>query len=145
MNKNKLPKIKLQLHAGIANPDLIEQKKAEVMQKLHDSLKEGNEEGFAQAFSDFAENMQQAVLQEAKLVVKEAEEIIQSVDSSVLVGRGVRQLTSKENEFYQKTIEAMASSNPRQALTDLDVVMPETIIDAVFDDLKEEQDRKSVV
>lgn len=145
MNKNKLPKIKLQLHAGIANPDLIEQKKAEVMQKLHDSLKEGNEEGFAQAFSDFAENMQQAVLQEAKLVVKEAEEIIQSVDSSVLVGRGVRQLTSKENEFYQKTIEAMASSNPRQALTDLDVVMPETIIDAVFDDLKEEHELLSVI
>lgn len=138
-------KMNLQLHAGIANPDLLEKQKKDIMQKLHDTLAEGNGEGFAQAFAEFAENMQQVVLAEAEAVVKEAENLIQSVDTNVLVGRGVRQLTSKETEYYQKTIEAMRSANPRQALTDLDVVMPETIIDAVFDDLEQDHELLSVI
>ena len=116
-----------------------------LIERRHIFYKVGDEEGFAQAFTDFAENMQQAVLQEAKGMVKKAEGVIQTVDTNILSGRGVRQLTSKENEFYQKTIDAMKSNNPRQALTDLDVVMPETIIDAVFDDLIEKQELLSVI
>ncbi|HZJ98693.1 MAG TPA: phage major capsid protein, partial [Tissierellaceae bacterium] len=144
MKKNKLPKLNLQMHAGM-NPDLDQSKKDEIMQKLNESLKEGNEEGFAQTFTEFAEYLQQSVLAEAEGTLAKAEGIIQSVDTNVLVGRGVRQLTSKENEYYQKTIEAMQSTNPKQALTELDVVMPETIIDAVFDDLKEEHELLSVI
>lgn len=144
MKKNKLPKLNLQMHAGM-NPDLDQSKKDEIMQKLNESLKEGNEEGFAQTFTEFAEYLQQSVLAEAEGTLAKAEGIIQSVDTNVLVGRGVRQLTSKENEYYQKTIEAMKSTNPKQALTELDVVMPETIIDAVFDDLKEEHELLSVI
>lgn len=142
MNKFKFD---LQLFGEGMNPDLIEQKKTEIMQKMNEALKEGDEEGFAQAFTEFADNLQQAVLQEAESMVKKAEGIVQSVDANVLVGRGVRQLTSKETEYYQKTIEAMQSSNPKQALTDLDVVMPETIIDAVFEDLKQEHELLSVI
>ena len=144
MKKNKLPKLNLQMHAGM-NPDLDQAKKDEIMQKMNESLKEGNEEGFAQSFTEFAEYLQQAVLAEAEGTLAKAEGIIQSVDTNVLVGRGVRQLTSKENEYYQKTIEAMQSTNPKQALTELAVAMPETIIDAVFDDLKEEHELLSVI
>lgn len=144
MKKNKMPRINLQMHAGM-NPDLDQSKKDEIMQKMNDSLKEGNEEGFAQTFTEFAEYLQQSVLSEAKGTLAKAEGIIQSVDTNVLVGRGVRQLTSKESEYYQKTIEAMKSSSPKQALTELDVVMPETIIDAVFDDLKEDHELLSVI
>lgn len=111
--------------------DLLKQKKVEIMNRLNQAMKDGNEEAFAQAFNDFTENIQEAVLEEAK-------GLVQTVDANILVGRGVRQLTSDENRYYQKAIEAMRSSNPRQALTDLDEVMPKTVIDAVFEDLIEQ-------
>lgn len=110
------------------NLDLLQQKKAEIMNKLNQAMKDGDEEAFAQAFTEFTDNIQQAVMEEAK-------GLVQSVDTNVLVGRGVRQLTSEENNYYQKVIEAMKSSNPKQALTELNVVLPITTIDAVFEDL----------
>lgn len=110
------------------NLDLLKQKKVEIMQKLNQAIRDGNEEAFAQAFNELSDNIQQAVMEEAK-------GLVQAADANVLVGRGVRQLTSEENNYYQKAIEAMRSSNPRQALADLDVVMPKTVIDAVFEDL----------
>jgi len=110
--------------------DLLKQKKVEIMNKLNQAMKDGDEEAFAQAFTEFTENIQEAVLEEAK-------GLVQAADTNVLVGRGVRQLTSEENKYYQKVIDAMKTANPKQALTDLDVVMPKTVIDAVFEDLIE--------
>lgn len=130
-------KMNLQMHA-VKSLDEINQKKTEIMNRLNKSITDGNEEEFAQAFTDFTEHIQQTVIDEAK-------GLIQTVDTNVLVGRGVRQLTSKEKDFYQKTINAMKSTDPKQALTNLDVAMPETIIDAVFDDLKEEHELLSVI
>lgn len=120
------------------NPDLIEQKKNEIMQKMSVALEENNDEEFASTFMEFADHLQQSI-------IGEAEGVVQSVDTNVLASRGVRQLTSKENEFYQKTIDAMKSPVPKQALADLDVVMPETIIDAVFEDLKQEHELLSEI
>lgn len=112
------------------NLDLLQAKKAEIMNKLNQALKDGNEEAFAQAFTEFTETIQETVMEEAK-------GLVQTVDTNVLAGRGVRQLTSEENNYFQKVIEAMRTSNPQQALSELDVVMPKTVIDAVFEDLIE--------
>lgn len=113
------------------NLDLLQQKKAEIMNKINQAMKDGNEETFAQAFTEFTEFIQEQVMEEAK-------GIVQAADANILVGRGVRQLTSAENKYYEAVIEAMKSSNPQQALTDLEVVMPKTVIDAVFEDLVED-------
>ena len=88
----------------------------------------GDTEAFASAFGDFAQNIEDAVMQEAR-------GMIQASDNTVLSGRGVRALTSEENDFYQSVIEAMRSSNPQQALTDTSKTFPTTVIDAVFEDL----------
>lgn len=120
------------------NPDLIEQKKNEIMQKMNNALTEGDEKQFAETFMEFAKHLEESI-------IGEAEGVVQNVDTNVLASRGVRQLTSKEKEFYQKTIDAMKSSNPKQALTNLDVVMPETIIDAVFEDLEQEHELLSAI
>ena len=48
----------------------------------------------------------------------------------------MRQLTSAERKYYNKVIEAMRSTDPKAALTNLDVVMPETVINSVFDELR---------
>lgn len=125
MKKNK--KLNLQLF-GMKNLDLLQQEKTEIMNRLNQAMKDGDEEGFAQAFTDFTNNIQEAVMAEAK-------GFIQATDTNILASRGVRQLTSDENNYYQKVIEAMRTTNPKQALADLDVVMPKTIIDDVFTDL----------
>lgn len=64
-------------------------------------------------------------------------EMLVEQDATILAQRGVRQLTSKEKQYYEKIIEAMRSTDPKQALNDVEVVMPETIIDSVFDDSRQ--------
>lgn len=120
------------------NPDLATKQRDELMQKLNDAVQSGDEKQFAQAFTEFAEDLQDTI-------INEAEQVVQTVDTNVLASRGVRQLTSKETEFYQKTIDAMRSSNPKQELGNLDVVMPETVIDAIFEDLKQEHELLSEI
>lgn len=111
--------------------DLIKQEKVVIMQKINQAMKDNNEEAFAQAFTEFTENIQEAVMMEAK-------GLIQAADSTVLAGRGARALTSEENKYYEAVIEAMRSENPKQALADVTVVFPKTVIDAVFEDLVDE-------
>lgn len=110
------------------NLDILQEEKNKIMQRINEAIKDGNEESFAQAFTDFANNIQESVMAEAKGMV-------QANDSNILAARGTRQLTSEENSYYQAVIAAMKSSDPRQAVTNLDVVMPKTVIDEVFEDL----------
>lgn len=107
---------------------LLKEEKDKILAKFVDSIKNEDKEGFSQAFTELADNIQESVLKEAK-------ELSAETDRSILASRGIRQLTAEETSYYQKVIEAMKSSAPKQALTDIDVVMPKTIIDEVFDDL----------
>lgn len=113
------------------NLDLLKQQKAEFAAKMKEAVQNNNEEAFAEAFIEFANAVQEAVIAEAK-------GIVQASDAQILAGRGVRVLTSEEVKYYNKLVEAMKSGNPRQALESMDVVMPETIINQVFDDLTEQ-------
>ena len=76
----------------------------------------------------------------ATLIGEEVEEkytsLVNESDSRILAQRGVRQLTSEERNYYGRLAEAMKSKNPRQAVTDLDLALPVTIMDAVFDELQ---------
>lgn len=110
------------------NLDIIKQNNAAVLQKMQEAVKNNDTEAFAAAFSEFAEAIQEAILEDAR-------SLIEANDAAILAQRGVRQLTSEETRYYQKVIEAMKASNPKQALTDLNVVLPKTTIDAIFEDL----------
>ena len=111
------------------NADVMDMKKAGIMQKLNDAAAKGDAEAFSNAFVELCELIQENVLAQAK-------EFMDQADTKVLSDRGVRQLTTKEKEYYNKVIEAMHSGNPKQAIQNLDVVMPETVIDQVFKDLE---------
>lgn len=123
----KIAKLKLQLF-GMQNKDLMNQKKTEILNKIVQAQKDDDMEAMANAWNELSELNQEAVMNEFRGVV-------QAADTNILNGRGVRQLTSVEKDYYEKVIEAMRSSNPQQALTDLTVVLPITTIDAVFEDL----------
>ncbi len=85
--------------------------------------------GFAVAFDQMIESIGDSVRQDYADMVSET-------DSKVLASRGVRQLTSEETKYYQALSDALRSQNPKQALSNLSVVMPETVIDSVFEDLR---------
>lgn len=107
--------------------DLIQQ---ELKDKLVEAFKSTDEGAISQAFTDFAESVQQNVIEEYMTYQ-------QTADSNILANRGIHQLTAKEDKFYQSIIGAMNSGNPRQAITELDIAFPETVIDNVIADIKE--------
>ncbi len=122
----------------MTNLDELKQKKAQIFSKMNTAIKDGNEEGFAKSFTEFADTIQQAVMAEAN-------GLVQSADNTVLAGRGARVLTSEENKYFQSIINAMKGNNPKQALNDLTVAMPKTTIDLVFEDLIEAHPILSVI
>lgn len=105
----------------------------EIRGKMQNALRDSDTDGFYQAFDEMIEFIGESIQQQydEKLL-----EFKQSVDYRILAQRGVRQLTNKEHEYYQKLTEAMKSANPKQALIDTDLILPKTIMDAVFDELQ---------
>lgn len=110
------------------NKDILAMEKAKIVEKMNQAIKDDDAKAFSEAFTELCQKIEDNVLEQAR-------ELLTERDASILAQRGVRQLTSKEREYYEKIIEAMKSPNPKQALNDVDVVMPETIIDSVFEEL----------
>lgn len=87
---------------------------------------------------------QQFHAQLAEQLMEDFEEVKQSNNAAILVNRGYRQLTTQETSWYQKLIDVLGSSNPKQAFADIlgeDIegdIMPETIIEDVYKNLQED-------
>lgn len=117
MKSNDIKQTRDQLHA--------------LMQK---AIRDNDTEGYVNAFEQMLDSIEQSVRTDYDQAINQMK---QEMDSRILANRGVRQLTNEETEYYQKITDAMKSRNPKQALTDLNVVMPRTIVDSVFDNLRE--------
>lgn len=115
------------------NKDTILQKRETIRSQMAQALKDSDHEGYVQAFNSMLESVCEEVRAEYD---QQLEEMRQSFDTSVLSARGVRQLTTAERTYYQKVAEAMKSKDPRQAIANLDLALPETVINSVFDDLE---------
>lgn len=110
---------------------LINNDRAKLNQMMIDAMHEQNADKYTEAFNGICELIEKDVLEKAQ-------ELAGVHDQQVLASRGVRQLTSAEKKYYEKLIESFKSENPKQALTNPEIVMPETVLDAVFDDLQTE-------
>ncbi|MFA6820267.1 MAG: phage major capsid protein, partial [Bacteroidaceae bacterium] len=113
------------------NKDLMNQEHAAILQQFTDAVKENNTENFTKAFETLANSIQESVMDEYKTATD-------TNDAAVMAARGIRQLTSQETKFYNKFIESIKSNVPQQALTLTDDVLPETIINAIFDEITTE-------
>lgn len=103
---------------------------------LQRALKSGTEEEQIQAWNDFSS----AIVEEFRA---DAAIYEQTQDKTILAQRGYRQLTSAEEAFYNKFIEASKMRNIQQAVTTLNALttnemMPDTIIEDVYRELVEE-------
>ena len=105
--------------------------------QLVTAMKSGNEAEIQQAWEGLHDSI-------ANQVKADFEDLQASHDSAILAQRGYRQLTSKETKWYQRLIDAMRSADPKQAFTAIigsdneDDLMPTTIIEDVYKNLKEE-------
>ena len=106
--------------------DLLRQ---ELTKRFSTAMQSENQEDIITAFVEFAEGVQQDVLNDVKAYQE-------TQDKDILQKRGIHQLTQKETKFYQTWIDAAKSSNPKQTITDLDIALPFTVIDNVMEDLK---------
>lgn len=113
------------------NIELIKQKITDARTAMQEATNNNDAEAFARAQQDMMEAQMQ------KLLAEHDSGAEQAADRDILAARGVRQLTGAERTYYQKVMGAMRSANPKQALTDLDEVMPTTVIDSVFEDLEQ--------
>lgn len=110
------------------NLDLIRQENEQFRNQLAAAVQDGSPDAVAESFTAYARHIEDSI-------IAEAQSLAHTTDASILASRGVRQLTGDERNYYCKVIDAMRSDNPRQALSSLDVVLPKTTIDAVFEDL----------
>lgn len=110
---------------------LLNNDRAKLNQMMIDAMHEQDADKYTEAFNRICELIEKDVLEKAQ-------ELAGVHDQQVLASRGVRQLTSKEKKYYEKLIDAFKSEYPKQALTNPEIVMPETVLDAVFDDLQTE-------
>jgi HK97 family phage major capsid protein len=114
---------------AMTNLDTRKQSKDELLTNVAQCLRDGDEDGVKKSFEAWSMQVHNEILEEAHSVVD-------SVDSAILQKRGVRQLTSQENDYYSKLIQAMKSSNPQMAVSNIDVAYPETVIETILGDIK---------
>lgn len=114
----------------MTNLDAIQKKRDAIRQQMFDAMASNDTEAFQKAYDAMSDMIGEGLR-------AEFEQYRADADAAILAQRGVRQLTSGERKFYEALIGAMKSDNPKQAFTDIDKTFPETVIDAVFDDLEE--------
>lgn len=115
--------------------DIQVKSREDIRAMMQRAIKENDTEGFSEAFNQMLCCIQQEIETQYEQRISGMQ---QEMDSRILASRGVRQLTSEERSYYMKLAEAMSARNPKQAVANLDVVMPKTTIDRVFEDLRTE-------
>lgn len=113
---------------SITNLDKLNQEKNDIMSRLADAVKENDTEKISVAMNDwqnFVENR----------IKDQVAGISEATDRSILASRGTRQLTSAEMKFYTDFI-ANAKNEGEGVITNVTKALPETVIDAVMDDMR---------
>ncbi|MFB7301683.1 phage major capsid protein [Heyndrickxia sporothermodurans] len=110
----------------IKNLDKDKNAQLEAQQKLLDAMKSEDEQVLAQAMVDFANNIQDNILEEAKAVAS-----TEFNDQRVLAERGGYVLTSQETAFYNEVIS-------NKGFAGVEELVPATVINRVFEELTRE-------
>lgn len=117
----------------------FEDRRIAVRTAMQAALVKDDQDGFYKAFDQMLEVVADDVMaqyaQQIKAMQDSMDAMQADMDSRVLTARGVRQLTSEERTFWQKFGEAAGAADPKQAITNLNVTMPKTVINSVFEDL----------
>ena len=97
----------------------------ELRQKMLDAIQADDENAIAEAMCRMAEGIQAEILQEARSIAQ-----TELTDRMIMSQRGQAQLTSEERSYYKSVIE-------NRGFTGLDVTIPPTVFNRVFEDLEQ--------
>lgn len=109
--------------------DLQDEKLRELRQKHMDAMAANDPQAYMDTLDDLLKCHGERLTKEYELLQSE-------MDDKVRASRGEWVQTSKEKEYFQKLGDAMKAKDVKQALNNLDVVMPETVFNGIFDDLR---------
>ena len=113
--------------------DLIANAKKANAATLAAAFQTGDETKMTEALATFCGDIEEAVLQQAQ---READE--RNQDTAIMAARGVHVLTSAEMNYYTELGKCVKSGDPKMAITNFKVAMPETVIDGVIGTIKKE-------
>lgn len=119
-----LGKFDLQLFAGMKNPDLEKEYENQMKVDMKNAIESGDSEKFASVQVEFAKAIEARILNEAKMAMNDSLN-----DQHVLAQRGLAPLTHAENQYYNEVITS-------GGFTGAEKLMPSTIFERVFDELK---------
>lgn len=110
------------------NLDVMQTKRMEIVQTLSDAIGKNDEAAVQSALESLSGLY-------SEMITGQINGVMDDVDRTILAGRGVRQLTGQETKYYQAVIGAMKASDPKQAIANIDVAFPQSVIDTVIEDI----------
>lgn len=113
----------LQRHAAMTNPDAAKSD-VELMGQIKAAIESGDSEAFAKTQLEMAKGIETRILAEARQAVND-----DFSDQSVMIKRGLNPLTKAETAYYNEVIGSAGFAGT-------EVLMPATIFDRVFEDLR---------
>ena len=93
------------------------------------ATKENDTERASKALKGFLDSVSNSILREAKTMGDISQ------DAKILAARGMRVLTTEEKSYWGKVIECAKSEDSEKAFTGLTDALPETEVDAIFEDM----------
>lgn len=115
------------------NLDTRLENKNAILQRITDALKGEDTEETAKSFGEAMDDLCDFVKSE---VVGEYSGLLNTQDNLVLAARGARTLTSEEKKVYDDFISKAKAADAKSALTNIDIVLPKTVVDSIFDDIQ---------
>lgn len=109
---------------GLEDPKL-----EELRQKHMDAMAANDPDQYLKSLDDLFDY-------HAQMLRKEYLELQSELDNSVRASRGERVQTPTEKAYFTKLANAMKAKDPREVLTNVDLVMPETVFTQVFENLR---------
>ena len=99
-------------------------------QQFAEAMRNNDEQKVADLFNQRLEAIGEEIRAEYE------ERFVADETKQALAARGVRQLTPEELSFCQKFSDACKENNWKQAITNANLQLPETMVNSVFDDLR---------
>lgn len=104
------------------NPDTV-QNTEELTKELMDAFSSEDEKVFAEAMTNFSNNIQQKMIQEATERIQN-----EQGDAQILVKRGINPITADERKYYNEVIT-------HEGFAGVEQLVPKTVFERVFEDL----------
>ena len=117
------------------NNDQNDQNRNQIRAAMQQAIEKGDTAAYSQAWDDMFELIANEISKQYEGQLAQA---VEAADSAVLAARGQRQLTGEERTFYTNLLQVMKAENPKQAITDMNLSFPLTIVNEVFEELQSE-------